>query len=600
MIRKLFGIWMLVLLPLGAPAEPQRCDDYNAERNAYFGDTHVHTALSFDANALGVRNTPYDAYRFAQGERVGLQPYDPNDRPLRSVKLGRPLDFAIVTDHASLLGEIRLCQQPDSGAHESAVCRLYRRWPLLAYFVVNSRTFNVANPMRYSFCGENGQLCRDAAAAPWKMIQDAADAADDPSPMCRFTSFVGYEWSGGPESKMIHRNVIFRNRVVPDHPVGYIDEPTVKGLWSSLRKNCLDRDNGCDVLTIPHNSNLSGGLLFQHSPADAKERAFFEPLVEIMQHKGDSECSVETSPTEDELCGFEKLPFAQMDQQPFKFLWSQANSQSYVRDALGRGLIETQNGRANPFKFGIIASTDSHLGTPGLVDESAYPGHGAGGDTSRVEIAARPDAAEFNPGGLAVVWAEENSREAIFKAMRRRETYGTSGPRIRLRFFAGSGLAEDLCERSDFVSQGYAHGVPMGGTLKLEPGGAAPRFAVWAGQDPDGNLLRKIQIVKLSVRGDEILERVHDVATHPGQEASVDLNTCKTFGSGASSLCAVWRDPDYQAHEQSTYYVRVLENPSCRWTQHLCIRNPNACSDVPPIQQERAWSSPIWLGNPVH
>jgi hypothetical protein len=605
--------------------EREACAERHPLRNPYFGDTHVHTSFSFDASALGVRNTPRDAYRFARGERLGIQPYDADGRPLRSAQLERPIDFAIVTDHAELLGETHICNTPEAPGHDSLICQLYRRWPLLSYIIVNSRIFNAADPVRYSFCGMDGEICRSAALGPWTEIQAAAEEAYDRSAACRFTTFVGYEWSGNPESNMIHRNVIFRNAAVPDYPTSYVDENTPEGLWRKLRSECLDSANGCDVLTIPHNSNLSGGWLFKTETSGgdplrkehALERAFFEPLVEIMQHKGDSECRLGLAA--DELCDFEKLPFANMDQQNFPFLWSTPPQLSYVREVLGEGLaLETQLG-VNPFKLGIVASTDSHLGTPGLVAEDEFLGHAAGGDTSRLEIPWMPDRIEFNPGGLAVLWAEENSRDALFEAMRRREAYGTSGPRMIVRFFGGWKYPEDMCARSDFAAVGYAQGVPMGSDLRSTTPSTSPTFAISALKDPGtadkpGVDLQRIQIIKLWLADGRAQEKVFEVAGDPNNGAGVNPHTCEPVGEGFKSLCTVWRDPEFDPAQPALYYARAVENPTCRWSAYVCNTNGVDCSKpssvprelrsccntwYPRTIQERAWTSPIWYTPPA-
>jgi hypothetical protein len=623
-----------LLLPAAAPAfertetrEP--CADANPLRNPYFGDTHVHTSFSFDANALGVRNTPRDAYRFARGEEVGIQPFDREGRPLRTARLERPLDFAAVTDHAESLGEVHICHTPGLPGHDSLVCRMHRRWPLLSYYIANSRMFNERAPRRYGFCGEGGRHCLEAAAIPWRKIQEAAEEAYDRSSRCRFTSFVGYEWTGNPDSNMIHRNVIFRNRSVPPAPITFLDESSGEGLWRRLRSDCLDLESGCDALAIPHNSNLSGGWLFLTETSegkpigreDALERAALEPLVEVMQHKGDSECRLGglTGASEDELCGFEKLPFAKMDQQPFSFRWTTPPQLSFVREVLAEGLLQEERIGANPFKLGLIASTDTHMGTPGGVAEDAFPGHAAGGDTSQVEIPKMPDALEFNPGGLAVLWAEENSRDALFQAMRRREAYGTSGPRMIVRFFGGWDYPDEMCRSGAFAEQGYARGVPMGADLPSPPSGApisalSPAFAVSALRDPGTPAspaapLQRLQIIKLWVEGGEAYERVYPVAGDPDNGAGVDLASCQRRGPGFDSLCAVWRDPDFDPGLRALYYARAVENPSCRWSPYVCNAHAVDCSDpgsvprelepccdpsYPRTIQERAWTSPIW------
>jgi len=615
----------LLIAPWATPGradEREPCAEHSVTRRPYFGDLHVHTALSYDASALGVRTTPRQAYRFARGQRIGLQPFDAEGHPLRHAQLDRPLDFAAVTDHAELLGEVRLCETPGAPGNDSLICVLTRRWPLLAYYVVNSAIFNVSDPRRYSFCGEDGHICREAALEPWREIQQAAEEAYDRSGACAFTTFVGYEWTPNPDSNMIHRNVIFRNRHVPARPTSYLEVPTAEGLWDSIDHECIDADLGCDAIVIPHNSNLSGGWMFKTTRDDgqpldaatARQRARLERLVEVIQHKGASECR-ETGPAADELCAFERLPFARMDEYPLRGLWTEPPQGSYVREAWTEGMRQRRRLGIDPFRFGLIASTDTHLGTPGLVDEKGFPGHAAGGDTSRLEVPRVPDRPMFNPGGLAVLWAEENSRDALFEAMRRREAYATSGPRMVVRVYAGWELDEALCSRPDFAARGDAAGVPMGGVLPARPAGAGPpRIAVSALADPGldaghpGIPLERVQIVKLSLAGEESRESVYDVAGG-GLEARVDLDTCTPHGAGYTSLCQMWTDPDFDPSEPAVYYARVLENPSCRWTGWLCAENHVRCEagsspprelafccdpSVPRTLQERAWTSPVW------
>jgi hypothetical protein len=595
----------------GTPSH--RCASYTPLRRPLFGDLHVHTSLSFDANSLGVRNMPPAAYRFAKGDQIGLQPYDEAGKPLRHAKLERPLDFAAVTDHSELLGELRICHTPGTPGYDSMVCRIQRRWPLLAYIFVSSRMLNSADPKRYSFCGRNGEICRQAAAGPWQEIRDAAAEAYDQTDACSFTSFVAYEWSGGPGGNMTHRNVIFADEHAPDLPVSFIDESTGEGLWKHLDQDC--RKSGCRYITIPHNTNLSNGMLFNtETPTreDAERRRRLEPLLEVIQHKGDSECRAGAA---DELCSFEKLPFSRMQEQPFHVTWKQPGPLSFAREILGEGLVRESRLGLNPFRLGMIGSTDTHLAAAGLTAEKGYPGHGAGGDTSATEVPRVADSVWFNPGGLAVVWAEENSRESIWAALNRREVYATSGPRMIVRFFGGFDYPDNLCNSMRFAEDGYAGGVPMGGELHQFPDQPkAPVFAVSALQDAGtkdspGTALDRLQIVKIWYSGGSVHEKTIDVTTGAGA-SDLDASTCAPTKSGSASLCATWRDTEYDPKASALYYARVVEQPSCRWTGFACAavhadcRHPGSlpegfafCCDaaVAKTVQERAITSPIWL-----
>jgi len=608
--------------PLARSEERLPCAHYDPLRRPFFGDTHVHTAFSFDAWGQGTLAGPRDAYRFARGEAIGMQPYDAEGRAQGQIQLRRPLDYAVVTDHSDLLGETQICQNEALPGYDSLVCRVVRHFPKLGYALVNGHVYSSEQPARYSFCGSGGTACLDAGRGPWREIQEAAEAYYDRSSACQLTTFVGYEWTGMPGGDNIHRNVIFRNAVAQAYPTTYIETPTPEGLWHALESECLAAGNGCDVIAIPHNSNVSNGRMFTATrsdgapltAADARTRARLETLVEVTQHKGDSECR---AGAEDELCGYEKLSIARMmDMAGAGAAPADLPPLVYVREALGFGLVlEQRLGRgANPFRFGLIGATDTHLAAPGMVDEDSFRGHAAGTVSVRWGAPPYPDRPDFNPGGLGVLWAEENSRDALFDAMRRREAYGTSGPRITVRFFGGWTYPENLCGNPNFAAVGYAGGVPMGGELPPAPDmHRAPRLAVWALRDSGGGgapsaPLQRIQIVKGWVEDGASRERVYEVAGDPASTASVDLATC-TPGHGFEQLCRVWTDPDFDASAPAFYYARVVESPSCRWNTWACnahrvdCRDPAsvprelaACCDasVPKAIQERAWTSPIW------
>ncbi|MCB9730296.1 MAG: DUF3604 domain-containing protein [Deltaproteobacteria bacterium] len=604
-------------------AQPIRCADYNPLRNAYFGDLHVHTALSLDANLQGTRLTPTDAYRFARGEEVGIQPHDADGNPLRHIQLTRPLDFAAVTDHAEFLGTVAGCTTPGSPVYDKEECVTYRDDPAAAFISLNIYTaFTPSNVSHPDLCGLDGVDCRAPAAEAWREIQDAAEAALDRSDACSFVSFVGYEWTANPNTQNLHRNVIFRGAEVPDSPVSYLEDPYPEDLWRKLREGCLGRDQGCDVVVIPHNSNLSNGLMFDGrdkngDPIDAAwatEQAAMEPLVEIFQHKGASEC-MPGSPAGDELCGFELLPYntlatANLDVN------AEPKPRDFVRDTLAHGLELFRELGVDPYVFGFIASTDTHIAAPGVVSEEGFPGNGGAGHGNRdVLPPGLPDSPAFNPGGLAVVWAEERSRDAIFDALERRETYGTSGPRIVLRTFGGWEFDGGLCDAVDLPARGYEQGVPMGGALPAPaPASGAPRIVVSALRDPGteaepGAKLQRVQVIRARLGADGYEVAVFEVAGDASAGQGLDPATCAPVPGGSDALCGVWTDPDFDPAVPALYYARVLEVPTCRWTTRQCNAGGVDCAKPETITegfegccdprfektiQERAWSSPIW------
>lgn len=623
----LAGVFVSSTTPLASPAraieyteEREPCADHAPLRRPFFGDTHVHTALSFDAAGQGTRATPRDAYRFARGEAIGLQPYDEDGTPRELVRLRRPLDFAMVSDHSDLLGETQMCQTEGLPGYDSWMCTVFRRWPLLGYALINSR-YGMERPTRMSFCGPDARDCLEQAHGPWQTIQNAAEEAYDRTSSCTFTSFVGYEWTGMPGMANIHRNVVFRNDRVQKSPTTFVENPTGEELWTKLEDECLTRGDGCDVIAIPHNSNVSKGRMFRIEDEagrpidreDAERRSRLETLVEVTQHKGDSECRPDGL-SRDELCGYEKLTYPGLDgaARPTN---DPIPPRVHAREALAEGIVQHAKIGANPFQFGLIGSTDTHLGAPGLVDEEDFPGHAAGTVTRRMEVPPLPDDPDYNPGGLAVLWAEENSRDALFEAMRRREAYGTSGTRIVARFFGGWDYPESTCDDAAMIALGYEGGVPMGGELPPAPSTAdAPRFLAAAWKDAGtparaGTPLERIQIIKSWVADGVAQEKVYDVARAAGPAGSVDLGTCRIDGRGAESLCTVWTDPDFDSRQHAVYYARVVESPSCRWLQYACNAQGVRCDEPATVTsglepccdddaakqvQERAWTSPIW------
>lgn len=647
--------------PFERTEKREDCAHFDPLRKPLFGDLHIHTSFSFDAALRVTLNDPRDALRFARGEALSLP--DAQGRPTRSITIDRALDFAAVTDHSEFFGEVKICTTPDLPGFNSARCLAFRSRNLPSGLVNTTWTTTTigapntvfSDPERFPFCFQDGRggrtaqplNCLNNAVTFWEEIQAAAEEAYDRSSSCTFTSFVAYEWTGTPNGTNLHRNVIFRNRSVPELPTSYMETgPDPAGLWSRLQDECLRADDGCDVITITHNANLGGptpdsGIDFQlfPDPASAQEGAMrqrFEPLTEIIQHKGASECRPGVGNEKDEVCGFEmlsQLNFATPASEPNEF-----PQRNFIRNVLKDGLALERRLGVNPFKVGLVGSTDTHNGTPGTASEEDWPGHDGADDADAV---GRLQAVERGPGGLAVVWAEENSRDAIFSALRRRETYATSGTRPIVRFFGGWTLPPNLCGDPDFVKVADQRGVPMGSDLPRRIPGKLPRFAVLALKDPGtrdapGTDLQRIQIVKgfLDAEG-KARERVFEVAGGPNQ-ATVDPKTCQPVGDGAASLCAVFEDPDFDPSQPAFYYARVLENPTCRWSARECQAegldpfNPDACAAaladrddlsqqqmqtlfvccsmsqdlhpdpagerIIPIRiQERAWTSPIWF-----
>lgn len=637
--------------PSGRPYSEDRapCTDREPLRQALWGELHVHSSLSMDAWLWDVRATPDDVFAFAKGEEVRLAPLDANGEPTRPARLGRPIDFASLTDHASFQGEVALCTREGSRGYDTQACRLFRgetpivesplgrlgaRMQSISIPLAGSDGLSARSP---SICGADGSRCIEAMRSVWEEQQAAAERHYDRTDRCRFTTLHGYEYTATPNLAKIHHNVIFRNANVPAKPIAWIDEPDVQGLWEKLRVQCRDAGIGCDVVTLPHNSNLSNGNMFAITGTDlpletqrarARLRRDIERLVEISQIKGDSECRngfASVLGGRDEFCEYEEWRGPETedcgpDGVGRGALMDQGcvSRKDYVRYALIEGLREQARIGVNPFKLGILAATDTHNGTPGDVEEYDYQGWAGAADASREARLATSESAinatnylQSNPGGLAGVWAEENSRDAIFDAMKRRETFGTSGPRITARFFGGWDYPETLCAEPGLVGQGYAEGVPMGGDLPRRPEAATgPVFVVSAMRDvgtPEhpGGLLQRAQIVKGWIDdGGRFHQDVYDVAGGDN-DATVDGATCQPRGAGHNSLCAVWTDPEFDPDRNAVYYVRVLENPSCRWSAQQCLAeaadpatraHSGGCDDstVPKTIQERLWTSPIW------
>ncbi|MDP6828720.1 MAG: DUF3604 domain-containing protein [Pseudomonadales bacterium] len=622
------------------------CDHYTETRLPLFGDLHVHTNFSFDAAANSIGATPVDAHLYAKGEAIDFWPLDENGAPGGSFAIDRPLDFLAVTDHGEFLGERRLCREEGSPRYDSAFCQGTRESERQSMLMLG-QVITTETPFRVpEVCGEDGELCREYARTPWQHMAQAANEAYDRSAACTFTSFVAYEYTGTPGTSNYHRNVVFRNANVPELPVSYVDAPYDSLLWRKLDAACT-ADAGCDYLTIPHNSNLANGRMapymrlkptLENRREYAQKRLEREPIMEIFQHKGNSECingltSVLAEP--DELCDMERVrvmgqekTYATRELDGAELILGTATEVTaecgdevgangmlgagcvhptdFHRSGLLVGLSEEQASGYNPVKLGAIGSTDTHAATPGAVLEDDWRGHVSVEATpaERLQPGLLTSGIDGNPGGLAGVWAMENSRDAIFEAMQRREVFATTGPRIVPRFFAGWRYDADLCERADLVETGYAEGVPMGGNLAVAPSaGAKPVFVASALRDPaDGATpLQQLQLVKGWVEADGSMRSSVTTIAGGANDASVDVATGIATGDGHDSLCAVYRDETFDSARPSYYYLRAVENRSARWHVHDCLRlaeteRPAVCTDgsYPAEIQEMAWSSPVW------
>lgn len=587
----------------------------NFPTRPFFGDTHTHTSFSMDAGAFGARLGPKDAYRLAKGEELTASSG-------QLVKLSRPLDFMVVTDHSDGFGFFPLLFGADANlmAYPQG-----QRW----YDMIQSgKGADAAIEIIVSF--SQGKMAEGLLPVPgtpayrsaWRETIKAADEANEPG---RFTAFIGYEWTSNTGGNNLHRNVIFRDggdkasRVEPyttQKPLGS-DNP--RDLWKWMA--AYEEKTGGDVLAIAHNGNLSNGQMFPIiEPGTGKKidreyaeiRARWERLYEASQIKGDGETHPLLSPN-DEFANFERWDKGNLDLSELKK--PDMLEFEYARSALKNGLKLAQELGVNPYKFGMVGSTDAHTGLAAVEEDNFF------GKTSSAEPSAtramhpfvKTDKAvimgwETTASGYAAVWARENTREAIFDAMQRRETYATTGPRMLVRFFGGFDFeAKDAGNRMP-AQIGYTRGVPMGGDLTNAPPGKSPTFLVAALKDPIGANLDRYQIVKGWLDGTgNVHEKVYDVAwsgdRKPGADGKVPLvgstvdvpNATWTNTIGAPELIAVWKDPDFDPTQRAFYYGRVIEIPTPRWTAYdvkkFGVRMP---PEVPMTTTERAYTAPIW------
>ena len=594
-MKTLGTITIVAGLALGGAVAAQ---DANPLRNAYFGETHMHTALSLDAYIGGARLMPSDSYRFAKGEPVLVNG--------RHKQLGRPLDFAAVTDHVEFLGEMYSTIFPDAPGHRQETLAELRNLQSLKdkqewffkYVVSNNRGDNPSHPPFY--------MGEETTKSGWQIVVDAAEEHNEPGV---FTALIGMEWSAVPNGGNMHRNILFRDDVVPELPLSSYDTNKVEELWTWMQQIT---DNGSTVLAIPHNSNASKGLMFPDvdsygDPLDldyAQTRAKWEPLIEMMQIKGNSEVH-RSFWAADEFADFENADSIQKNSNRW------FSKRDFVREGLKLGLAYERELGVNPFQLGFIGGTDNHNGlTSDDAEDDFIGGHGPeDGSVDRRRTAGVGgwiDGVDLSIGSIGGVWAEENTRAAIWDAMKRRETFATSGPRIKVRMFAGDGLATDLADPTAMVEEGYAKGVPMGTVLPDQT--AAPVFNVYAEKDAQGANLDRIQIIKGWVDSSgEMKETIIDVVWSgerapdaagvlPSVGNTVDVTKAVyTNDIGTATLMGSWTDPDFDASVGAFYYARVLEIPTPRWTTYDAVRNGlPLLPEVAATIQERAWTSPIW------
>jgi hypothetical protein len=590
----------------------------DAPNRVFFGDTHLHTSFSADAGFAGTTLGPEEAYRFALGEEVT------SSTGVRA-KLQVPLDFLVVADHAENLGLAPLAAAGDPTVLATEYGRrihdmLAAGQGVEAFDQWRASKASGIDPMG----GEEGL---PAAKTAWTLITAAAEKYNSPG---RFTAFIGYEWTSVPGGNNLHRNVIFRDsKTLADQvlPFSSYESEDVEDLWRWM--DAYETKTGGRMLAIPHNGNLSNGLMFDDvrfgagTPIDrdyASRRARWEPLYEVTQMKGDGEAHPLLSPN-DEFADFETWDKGGINSPEPKT--PDMLPREYARGAYKRGLAYEAQLGVNPFKFGMIGSTDAHTALA-TTDESQYFGkitvlepapsedrffELVAGRTNPDNLDIEIEAWQVASAGLAAVWARENTREALFDAMARKEVYGTTGTRPVVRVFGGWDFEDGDQHRPDLVRLGYARGVPMGGDLTTAPAGKAPGFVIHAMKDPNNANLDRVQVIKGWLDADgKTHERIWDVAVSDGRTIGPD-GRCRTpVGStvnvadasytnaiGAASLAAFWRDTDFDPAQRSFYYVRVLEIPTPRWTTFDAkIFDREMPEGAPAEIQERAYTSPIW------
>ena len=621
----------------------------NLNRDAFFGDLHVHTRYSFDAFIFGTTASPDDAYKYAKG--------GPIKHPLGfDMQLDDPLDFYAVTDHAAWLGMIRAYADPDSKPGQLDFASdlhglnnpenlntntFARRAGLFANLITGELIEPSKNPLKLlgAYLQEDTiygtkAYDRNTHQSAWRDVAEAAERHNQPG---EFTTFIAYEFtSSGPGQSNLHRNVIFKGSKAPIQPFSIIDSRNPEELWDWMDNL---RDLGVESLAIPHNSNGSNGQMFKlvdwaGNPMDdeyASQRMRNEPIVEITQVKGTSDTHPLLSPDDN------WADFGIMSNRVASPFYSSPTG-SYVRDAYLRGLSLEAEYKINPYKFGLVGASDTHTGAISDKESDFHSKIGILDGTPELRGAAPVSQSlkdqleeaganvivnglldidgkdyidtgytEWGASGLAAVWAENNTRESIYEAFRRKETFATTGSRIKVRFFGGYDLTNVLQEE-DPIKYAYANAVTMGSDM-IQNDNAAPQFMVWALRDLKRAPLDRVQIIKgWTELSGKPHEKIYDVACSDRRKANpstglckesrakVNLNNCKISKNvGANELKTVWQDPDFNPDLKAFYYVRVLENPTCRWSTWDALKSgEKPREDLPSTIQERAWSSPIW------
>ena len=600
--RKPLGALLMALLAsqygwADSAGEPGRdAGKPNPLKNVYFGEQHLHTSNSPDAFAAGSRQSWDDTYRYGRGEEVVLHTLSTKNK----IKRKTPYDFMAITDHAEYFGVMpRLIDKSDPLAKTDLGKKLQKNDPEGVEEILHSIITSTAMP----------QFVEPALMqSNWQNYVEVTNKYNDPG---KFTTLIAFEWTSIPNGRNMHRNVFFRDDTGPVAPFSGFDSIYPEDLWTYQE---LQRTDGKENFAVPHNGNVSDGWMYSPNKflggamdaRYAKRQQANEPLTEIIQTKGQSDTHPAMSPN-DEFANFEMFPNMINVGQPSQIKYG------FIRQGLVEGMILENTLGSNPFKFGIVSGADSHSGYSNNEEFNFHGSHGALEDTPQKRLNPAPNASGDLPSrlgsaGTTAVWAAENTRGAIFDAMQSRETYGTSGTLIRLRFFGGWGYSKKLVDDKKFVEKAYKGGVPMGSDLPKKAG-KAPTFAVWALKDPESGNLDRIQIIKGFInKWGRTDEKIYDVALSDERKADPKTGKIPPVGNtvdvkkatytndiGDSQLSAVWTDPDFDPAQKAVYYVRVMEIPTPRWSTYDSVASGLPIPDgIPATLQERAWSSPIW------